>query len=170
MNRGPVFVVLAFAFIFQLVAIPLYRIGVAKPDFVFIVFVYLALVARTSDIVAPAVLYSLVLDAFSLNPIGSSVFGLLPTVWIVGRTRGSFWAESRTLRWLVVFPTATLYLFLVGQFVSFFDHSGGASWGLTTVLLSALYTTGLSIVVFELLDQERRRLGLQRAGAFIEGR
>ncbi|MBI4582463.1 MAG: rod shape-determining protein MreD, partial [Planctomycetes bacterium] len=149
MKPGKVLFLFAAAALYQMLALPIFRLGPAAPDFVFLVFVYLAFFSPPGPLLILSGACSLVLDLLSLEPLGAHAAGVLPALWLVGKLRGWFIAESPPWRALLVLGAALLS-FELRRLYDFLAEGGGASFSAS--LLSALYTALAGVVVHAFLD------------------
>lgn len=167
MRGGAVFLLLLLALAYQVLAAPLYRLGSAAPDFLFLALIYLAFFAPTVELLVVAVLSSVAVDLLSLDPLGSRVFGVLPALWLVSQMRSWFVVESWVFRWVLVLVAVLLASVLRNAYVSYVE-TGGPS--LRFDFFSALYTTVVGLAVHGLLDGCRQSLGWIRKRHFVGGR
>ncbi len=160
--RSAVFLV-ALALVYHALAIPLYRLGGAVPDFLLIVVVYLAFFAPIGELLILAVGASVVVDVLSLDPIGSHMAALVPVILVIGRVRGWFVLRGPGLRSVFVFVAALLASLGRTTYVALVSVDGAQ---VSVEALSAVYTTLIAVLVHGLLDRYRRRLGWVRDRAF----
>jgi rod shape-determining protein MreD len=92
----------AFALLFQMVALPLYRVGLCAPDFLFLVVAYFALEAVPRRSVAFALACGLVLDLLSADPMGAHALGYAASAGLLSSFRKEGWSLMTPPRWLLV--------------------------------------------------------------------
>lgn len=171
MNRLAATLVVLLAMAYQVLATPLYAIGPAVPDFVLLVLVYLAFFAQRGEVVALALAWSVIADLMSLDPLGTTAFGLVPVLLLVGRMRGWFVLEAPLLRPVIVLAAAFLCARLARLYAALAGGpaaSGGdgiesfLGAGLGADAAAAVYTALAGVLVHGLLDLHRGRLGWRR--------
>lgn len=168
MNTGPAACLILTAAVYNAVAGSLYSIDSIRPDFVFLAFAYLAFFAPVVSLTLLALLASVLLDILSLDPAGSHAAGLLPAVWLLGRSRGWFVVDTSLLRWVLVYPCALLELVLREAYTGL--QSTGPEIPLGDQALAAAYTTVAGLAVHALLDRFRRTLGWKEDRALARWR
>jgi hypothetical protein len=155
----PATALLLFALAFQVLALPLYRLGDALPDFPFLALAYLGLFARPRQVLAAAAVVAVAIDAVSLDPLGTHLVGYLPALWLLNRVRGGFIAGSVILRGAFTLAAAWAAFLLQGAFLA----SREGRWPSAGLeLRSALYTAALGVIVHAALDRYRTGLGWVR--------
>jgi rod shape-determining protein MreD len=152
-------VLLIFALVLQVTALPYYRIGRAAPDFPFLCLLYLAYFAPRRPLLLLAFLTGLAVDLISLDPVGTRFVGYLPPLWLANRVRRGFVAESPALRAVLTFVAALLAGSLEGGYLALRE---GRWLGLGGAFTNALYAALLGVAVFAALDLHRTRLGWAR--------
>ncbi len=163
MKPGKVLVLFAAATLYQMLALPCFRLGPAAPDFVFLAFIYLAFFLPPGPLLILSGACSLVLDLLSLEPLGAHAAGIVPALWLASKLRGWFIAESPPWRALLVLGAALLS-FELRRLYDFLAEGKGASFSAS--LLSALYTALAGVAVHAFLDAWRPQLGWSRDRRF----
>lgn len=155
--RPLAWLLLLVALVYQVVALPLYRIGGAAPDFVLLFVSYLALFEVPRRSIPAAFLCGLGVDALSADPWGCHAAGYALGVWILSWWHGEGLGEDPLPRSLLVLLAAAA--------------SSAARWGVLVAWTRSVslvdplaagacvaYTGLLSLVVFGLLDPLRAAL------------
>ena len=159
MRPWPAALLLAFALVLQVLAGGFYRIAGLTPDFAFLALAYLSLFARPGALLVAAGATALVIDAISLDPLGTHLAGYLPALWLLNRFRRSFIAESALLRAALTLFAAWLAFLLEGAFLA---ATEGRWMGAGGELVSALYTGILGVAFHAGIDRYRAGLGWAR--------
>lgn len=158
-------ILLSLATVYQILAVPLYRIEAAAPDFFLITVIYLAFFGSTLELLILAGGFSVLLDILSLNPLGTQAVGLFPAILIIQRTQGWFLLQSPALRWCVVLPVAVISYELRSAYIALMETGGGPGFSLN--IAGAIYTAVLGIALHGLLDGYRNQLGWNRDRRFL---
>jgi rod shape-determining protein MreD len=148
---------LLLALSFQVVALPLYRIGPIGPDFLLILVAYVAAFDRPRRALVFASAVGLLADALSADPWGTRAIGYLAPWGIFRLAGGSGWTEDAIPRAiLLALATSTcgaarlILLSLAGEPPGPLDFKVMAGM--------ALYNAFLGLAVFRLLDPFRARI------------
>ena len=149
--------VLLLAFTFQIVALPLYRIGPVGPDFLLILVAYVAAFDRPRRALAFALAVGLVADAVSADPWGTRALGYLAPWGILLLARGSGWTEDAIPR-AVLIALATCASGAVRIALLSLRAEPLGPLELEAAAGMALYNAFLGLAAFRLLDAFRGRI------------
>lgn len=166
MTRGTL-ALIALAIVYQMVALPFYRIGSAGPDFVLVAVGYLALYGRGAAPLMLAAVTGLLVDGMSLEPWGVHALGYVVAAGILRTARRGGWGASSLGRmgWVGT-AVAVAFLLRIGIAGEAGDprlvaRVGGAA-------LSAILTAAASFIVFPILDVVRLRVVRVAPGMLAE--
>jgi hypothetical protein len=159
MRPLPAIVLVLFAIVLQVTALPLYRAGTVAPDFPFLALAYLALFAPPRKVLALAAAAAVGIDILSLDPLGTRLVGYLPALWLLGRFRRGPVAAIPLLRAVATLAACLAAFEIEGAFVVVRE---GRWLGVGFELLTALYTALLGVAAHAALDRYRPRLGWVR--------
>lgn len=148
-------VLLGAALAYQLLALPLYKVGSVGPDFVLVVLLYLAIHESAARGVFAAALSGLLLDAISIEPFGSYSLGYVGGAAAVWISRHAVFAGGP---WSPTAPRRAA-LALVGIVASNLPRAALdpalASQVLAGLLGCAAYSAATIPVIFGLLEAHR---------------
>ena len=108
MKPAAVIALLGLAIAYQLLALPVYRVGGVAPDFVFVSLLYVALRQSTGVTLFLGLVLATILDPLSIDPAGAHAAGFVPVLLVVGRCRHWAVLKSAVCRCVVVFPAALM--------------------------------------------------------------
>lgn len=149
--------VLLLSLVYQMVMLPLYRVSLAGPDFVFMALCYLAIYETHGRALGVAVLLGLLVDGLSLDPWGVHIIGYGVAVGFLTLAQREGWGHGFASR-LVLLCLATA---IAATFRAVILWDGGDPRRFTSLAwmgACAVYTALLGPVVFGLLDPLRGRL------------
>jgi rod shape-determining protein MreD len=148
---------LLLAFSFQLIALPLYKIGPIGPDFLLIIVAYVAAFDRPRAALGLAALVGLAADLLSADPWGARALGYLAP-WLIFHVAGAAgWVEDSIPRAvLLAFATAGAGAVRLAL-LDLHDEPAGP-FALEAAGGMALYNAVLGLAAFRLLDAFRGRL------------
>lgn len=158
-----VIVLVLVAFLYQMVALPLYIFEGIGPDFVLAVVCALSVHGRPGVALVTAVTCGVIFDFMSLDPWSSHALGYLAANWVLARARGRRWlADAVSLSVLII--VASLLATAVRYSILFIDQGRAVLPTWSGGVLEALYcgaigcvTTGLVAPFRDALAGSRRR-------------
>lgn len=161
----PALCLVTCAFLYQLVALPLYTFGGIAPDFVLAATCALAACGRPGVALVLAPACGVIFDAVSLDPWSSHALGYLLASWILVRARARRWMSDPLSLALLIFvagagATAVRYA------IAFIDQGGDVLPGWTRGVLEAGYSGAAACVVTGLAGPFRDALGPRRRSEF----
>ncbi len=162
----PVTALVCFAFLYQLVALPLYTFDGIGPDFVLAAACALSVHGRPGVALVTALGCGVIVDFLSLDPWSAHALGYLAASWMLVRARGRRWIKdvpSLTVLIIVASMAATA----VRYSILFIDEGGTVLPTWTGGALEALYSGAISCVVTGAVGPFRRALaGPRRRSEF----
>jgi rod shape-determining protein MreD len=161
------FMLIALAIVYQTVALPLYQIGAAGPDFVLVAVGYPAMYGGGAAPIVLATMTGLLVDALSLEPWGAHALGYVVAAGILQVARRGGWGASALgrLGWV---STAVAVAFLLRLSIVGDAADPRLAVKLWAVALSTTLTIAASLLVFPLLDVVRLRVVRLAPGRLAE--
>lgn len=158
--------VLGFAFVYQLVALPLYTFDGVGPDFVLGAVCALSVYGRPGAALLAAALGGIIVDFVSLDPWSAHALAYLAAGWMLVRARARGWLADVPSCGVLIFAASVAAIGVRSSIV--FIHDGRAvlpAW--SALLLAALYSGGVGCLVVGLSSPFREQLlGPRRRSEF----
>lgn len=150
------------AFLFQLVALPLYQLpleslGLVGPDFVLLLVIYTAVFDRPRRGLQAAVVAASLSEVLSVEPWGAYALPYLTAAWVCSRFVRRGWGDDVPARFIVILLAVAAALAARGVLLRVFGSSD-LSPGLDAALVMILYNGILGVFIFSLLDPIRGQL------------
>jgi len=155
--RPFVLIALLFAFLFQTMALPLYAIGPAAPDFILLLVSYAALHERPRRSLILALVAGGLADAISIDPWGAHVLAYSAAAWVLMGPSAQSWSGSALPRALLALVAAAAAAAARAGLL-WALREPPALYGPFPLGSSVAYQGILSLVAFGLLDHFRPRL------------
>ncbi|MDP3729907.1 MAG: rod shape-determining protein MreD [Candidatus Omnitrophota bacterium] len=159
MKRFPLYVILIFAFLIQLLFLDRVNILGVKPDLLVILAVFFAVFFGPFTGAEAGFISGLLKDIYSLDTFGVNSVLLSLTGFIVGGLSPKFFKESKLTQVLLVFVSSVLYMiahYLVSSLILKIAYVTLSEYLYGLILPSSFYTAMLSLIVFPVLIDRYR--------------
>ncbi len=166
----PALCLVSCAFVYQLVALPLYTFGGIGPDFVLAATCALAIHGRPGVALSAALICGVLFDFVSLDPWSSHALGYLLASWMLVRARSRRWAVG-ALSLVTLILAASAGATAVRYSIVFIDRGGDVLPGWMGGVLEASCCGAAGCVVTGLAGPFREALlGPRRRSEFHQVR
>jgi rod shape-determining protein MreD len=159
MNRYSLYIVLAAAFLIQLLFLDHIKIAGAKPDLLVLLTVFFAIFFGPGAGAEAGFLSGLFKDAYSLDIFGVNTVLLSLTGLIAGSLSPKLFRESKLTQGLLVFAFSVLYMtihYFASSLILKITYATLPEYLYGLILPSSLYTAMLSAILFPVLINRYR--------------
>lgn len=154
MNRYSLYIILAAAFLIQLLFLDHIKIAGVKPDLLVLLVVFFAIFFGPGTGAEAGFVSGLFKDTYSLDIFGVNIVLLSLTGLIVGMLSPKLFRESKLTQGLLVFASSVLYMiihYFVSSLILKITYVTLPEYLYGLILPSSFYTAALSIIIFPAL-------------------